>query len=374
MIEKEEREAVLRVIKKGELSGYQGNWSNNFYGGEEVKQLEKEWQEYFKVKHAIVCNSATSGLWLACAAIGLGHVPDYFDTLKHYEVDEVIVTPYSMTCSASIPLQFGAKPVFADIEDKYYCLDSESVKRTISNKTRAIIVVDLFGQPYDADVINKIAEEKGREYGHKIYVIEDAAQAIGATYKGQFAGTLGDIGVFSLNRHKHIQCGEGGVAVTNNDELAFKLRLLMNHAEAVMNSMLCESIHDVFSNVKAFSDAMKLVGMNLRMTELQACIAREQLKKLESILKKVREDSKYFPVDIRPNCEHAFYRYAMTDKTIMTHYSTEKIEDKFNFKAHYIKPLFKMPLFQQLGYPQDLCPVCEEVDKNIILAWHKQVL
>ena len=109
MIGKEEREAVLRVMDRGILSKYKGNWSEDFYGGEEIKALEKEWAKYFGVKNAIAVNSATSGLWAACNAIGLG-----------YEEDEVIVTPYSMTCSASIPLLFGAKPVFADIEEDYY--------------------------------------------------------------------------------------------------------------------------------------------------------------------------------------------------------------------------------------------------------------
>ena len=204
MIGQEEKDAVLRVLDSGILSGFQGNWSDAFYGGPEIKALETEWAAYFGVKHAITCNSATSGLWLACAAISLG------------AGDECIVSPYSMTCSASIPLHFGAKPVFADIEKSYYCLDPASVEAAITERTKAIIVVDIFGQPYAADEINAIAEKYSKKYGHKIHVIEDAAQAIGAKYKGKHAGTLGDIGVFSLNFHKHISCGEGGVVVTDN--------------------------------------------------------------------------------------------------------------------------------------------------------------
>lgn len=376
MIGQEEREAVLRVLDRGILSGYQGNWSDAFYGGQEVRELEKEWAEHFNVKHAIATNSATSGLWLACAAIGLQKdfnnitkqcsvgekfegpfSPPYY--VSEYLPDEVIVTPYSMTCSASIPLHFGAKPVFADIEPGYYCLDPNDVEAKITPNTKAIIVVDLFGQPYDADAINAIAKK------HGLYVIEDAAQAIGAKHKDKYAGTLGDIGVFSLNRHKHIQCGEGGVVVTDNDALAFKLRLLMNHAEAVMNDMVRKEPLPADAGWKN----LDLVGMNLRMTELQAAIAREQLKKLDGILEVVRENAKYFPVKVRPECESSFYRYAWIDQGLK-YWDNPNV----NYKLHYITPLYKMPLFRSLGYPQDLCPVCEEVEENIVLAWLKEVV
>ena len=391
MIGKEEREAVLRVMDRGILSKYKGNWSEDFWGGEEIKALEKEWAKYFGVKHAIAVNSATSGLWAACNAIGLqqnfnkinedvlynAEIPfDYAEGC--YYPDEVIVTPYSMTCSASIPLLFGAKPVFADIEEDYYCLDPKSVEERITEYTKAIIVVDLFGQPYDADAINEIAERKGEEYGHKIYVIEDAAQAPGAKYKGKFAGTLGDIGVFSLNVHKPIQCGEGGIIVTNDDELAIKLRLSINHAEAVTNDM-------ARNRINCDEEYNTLVGMNLRMTELSAAIAREQLKKLDGIVKQLQEDSKYFNVKIRSECEHAFYRYAykhietnnITNLGLLKACANLGIEpniNTFNFKQHYITPLYQMPLFESLGYEQDLCPACEEVNENIMLAWHKEVL
>ena len=380
MIGPEEKAAVLRVMENGELSGYQGNWSDSFYGGPEVQALEKEWAEYFGAKHAIACNSATSGLWMALAAIGLqldlnnsygkSFLNNVYDNMEFcgitgefegYHPPEVIVTPYSMTCSASVPLLFGAKPVFADIEKDYYCLDPKAVEAAITPHTKAIIVVDLFGQPYAADEINAIAKK------HGIYVIEDAAQAIGAKYKGKFAGTLGDIGVFSLNRHKHIQCGEGGVVVTDNDKLARKLRLLMNHAEAVVNDLERQSLLEL--EIYDIGSISCMVGMNLRMTELSAAVSREQLKKLPGILKQVRIDANCFPVLTRPGCEHAFYRYAMSKEEII--YISDNY---FNWKKHYITPIYKMPLFKALGYPEGLCPVCEEVEENIVLAWQKEPL
>jgi len=345
MIGKEEARAIQRVMRRGELSAYQGNGSSNFFGGPEIRALEKEWSEYFNVQYAIACNSATSGLWMSCAAIGLK------------PGDEVIVSPYSMACSASMPLNFGAKPVFADIERDYYCLDPNAVEKAITARTKAIIVVDLFGQPYAADEINKIAIE------HDLMVIEDTSQAIGARYKGTYAGTLGDIGVFSLNRHKHIHCGEGGVVVTDDYELSMKLRLAMNHAEAVVNDVCENKIEE-----NSFHRAM--VGMNMRMTEMQAAIAREQLKKLNKILIDARSCAKYFPINIRPGCDHAFYRYAYLGEEINVvpnAFSSASIVPVS--KRHYVTPLFKLPLFKNLGYDQDQCPVCQKVEEVIVLAW-----
>ena len=349
----EERNAALRVIDSGVLSGYQGNYSDQFFGGPEVRTLEQEWQDYFNVKHAIFVNSATSGLWAACAVLGLN--PD----------DEIIVSPYSMSCSASMPLQFGCKPIFVDIEPSYYCIDPNKLESAITDRTRAIIAVDLFGLPCDFDEINKIAKK------HNLIVIEDAAQAIGAIYKGRYAGTLSDIGVFSLNRHKIINCGEGGVITTNNDELAFKLRLVCNHSESVVNDMQRRGIDDY----KKYANIWP--GMNLRGTELSAAIAREQLKKLDGILGVVREHAKYFPVKVRLECESAFYRYAWKDQDgndlsrYLREHSLVLPGNRFNFKNHYIKPLYQMPLFQSLGYPDNLCPVCEDIEENIVLAWLK---
>ncbi|MDD5703770.1 MAG: DegT/DnrJ/EryC1/StrS family aminotransferase, partial [Dehalococcoidales bacterium] len=294
-IGKEERDAAMRVFDRGILSGYRGCWDESFYGGEEVRALEGEWAAYFGVKHAIVCNSATSGLYLACAAIGLQNPLPYhkiYNCIDDRYIPEIICSPWSMTCSASIPLHFGAKPVFSDIEEDYFCLDPKAVEAKITHATKAIIVVDLFGCPYAADEINAIAKK------HGIYVIEDAAQAVGATYKGKYAGTLGDIGVFSLNVNKHISCGEGGVVVTNDDELAMRLRLAMNHAEAVTNGM---QENEIVAGTWA-TDYYDMVGLNLRMTELQAAVTREQLKKLAGILEVVRDQAKYFDVKVRPGC------------------------------------------------------------------------
>lgn len=326
---------IEKIIKSGKLSGYRAN-SRYLYGGEQAKLLESEWSSYFGAKHAICCNSATSGLWAS-----LGCYLDINANLKSSR-PEVIVTPYSMTCSASLPLLFGAKPVFADIEEDFYCLDPRDIERKITKNTVGIVVVDLFGMPYDADKINEIAR------ANNLFVIEDAAQAIGSTYKGKYAGTLGDIGVYSLNQHKHLSCGEGGVIVTDNDELAMRLRLLINHAEAVNNEL----------NRYEFTS---MVGMNLRMTELTAIIARDQLKNIKKLIKPYVDGAKGLDIPVREKCTSTYYKYATMDPS-------KHDPEKFDMKQGYIKPLYKFPLFRTFGYRQNLCPVCDYIEQNIYIA------
>ena len=266
-MDENEINAVVKIMQEGRLSGYRANWGKEFWGGPAIQQLEEDWKKKFNVKHAIPCNSCTSGLQIACGAVGLT------------QGDEVIVSPYSMTCSATAPMIFGGVPVFADVEKDYYCIDPKSVEERITDKTKAIIAVSIFGQPYDP-IINEIAKK------HNLLVIEDAAQAIGSMYStdeywdgdeyliNQYAGTLGDIGVYSFNYGKHITCGEGGMIVTNDDELAMRCRLLMNHAEAVINSA-------ALLNAIPITPYENMVGFNMRMTELNAAIVSEQLKKFD---------------------------------------------------------------------------------------------
>lgn len=378
----EEVSAARRVIKSGILSRFLGVWHEDFYGGPEVRALEKEWAKYFKVKHAIAVNSATSAIYTAVGAIGTN------------PGDEIIVSPYTMSASAVAPLIYGAIPVFADIEEDYFCLSPESVESRITKRTKAIIVVDIFGLPYDREKINKIAKK------HKLFVIEDNAQGPGAKYKGRYSGTLGDIGIFSLNYHKNIHSGEGGIIVTNNDKLAERARLIRNHAESVVEA-------------KGVKDLTNMVGFNFRMTEVEAAIAREQLKKLAGLQKKRAANIKYVtkglskipclePAKIRPGCTHAFYvhpiKYRESEVGIHRDKFVEAVKaeltpitlretEGIKVGAGYVKPIYLLPVFQKKiafgdkGYPwknniykdsvnykKGLCPVTERMHYNELIT------
>ncbi len=224
-------------MDSGNLSQFLGTWSKDFYGGPAVRAaMEEAWAAYFKVKHAISVNSATSGLYAALGALDLK------------PGDEVIVTPHTMSATASGILLYGAVPVFADIDPNTYRLSPEDVKSKLTPRTKAIMVVDLFGHPAEFNALKDIVKARN------IKLIEDAAQAPGALYKGSWAGTQGDMGVFSLNYHKTIHCGEGGVIVTNDDDLANRLCLIRNHGEVVVKS-------------KGDAGLNRLIGFNYRRSE-----------------------------------------------------------------------------------------------------------
>lgn len=378
VIGEEEERAAVGVIRTGVLSKYLGCWEDDFYGGPQVRALEEEWAAYFGVKHAIAVNSATSALYCAAGAIGL------------QPGDEVIVSPYTMSASATAPLIYNAIPVFADIEEKYFCLDATSIEARITDKTKAIIVVNIFGQPYDVKKINEIAKK------HHLYIIEDNAQGPGAMYGEKFTGTMGDIGVFSLNYHKHIHCGEGGIAVTNDDELAERLRLIRNHAEAVVDD-------------KGYTNLNNMIGFNLRMTEIEAAISREQLKKLEYLVNQrienvnyLREKFENIPClevpPVRENCKHVYYMFPMIYKSENMPVSREKYVEAVcaelmptklregegvKVEYGYVKPLYLQSIYQNRiaygnnGYPfsnstvkydKGICPVCEKLHFETLMT------
>lgn len=190
-IGEEEVRAAKEVIESGVLSQYLGVWHEDFYGGPKVKEFERQCAEYFGVKHAVTVNSWTSGLVAAVGAIGVE------------PGDEVIVTPWTMSASATAILHWNAIPVFADIDPETFNLDPKSVEANITPYTKAIMAVDIFGQSADMDALMAIAAK------HGLKVISDTAQAPGALYKGKYAGTLAHVGGYSLNYHKHIHTGEG---------------------------------------------------------------------------------------------------------------------------------------------------------------------
>ncbi len=241
--------AVTDVMKTGVLSAYIGAPGAGFMGGPRVRALEAEAARYFGVKHAIAVNSWTSGLIAAVGAIGIE------------PGDEIITTPWTMAATATAILHFAGIPVFADIDPDTFNIDPESVRRLITPRTRAIMAVDIFGQSADMSALNAIAKD------HGLKIISDTAQAPGAKVGDAYAGTLADIGGYSLNYHKHIHCGEGGILVTNDDRLAERMCLIRNHAEAVVRTDDSQALGN-------------MLGFNFRMGEIEAAIAVGQIGKL----------------------------------------------------------------------------------------------
>jgi perosamine synthetase len=367
----DEKTAVMEVLDSGVLSDFLGTWSPQFYGGPRVQKLEREWERYFSVAHAVTVNSATAGLYAAvgAAAVGPG--------------DEVIVSPITMTASASAALVYGAIPVFADIDPETFCITAETVERCITPHTRAIIAVDILGHPVEMDPLTALAKR------HSITVIEDAAQAPAATYNGRRAGTLADIGVFSLNYHKTIHTGEGGVVVTDDDRLAERVQLIRNHGEMVVGD-------------KGVTDLVNMVGYNYRMTEIEAAIGSEQLRKLEELVVPRIEAADYLsehlskipgiqtPV-VRPGIRHDYYLYAIRyDESKVglprRRFVEALVAEGIPMVEGYTAPLYYAPLYQQriafgrhgfpftyegykgsVSYERGICPVAERM-------WEKELM
>ena len=340
----EELEAVQRVLSRGVLSDYEGTDNDQFLGGPEVRALEEEWAIEYEVPYAIAVNSATSGLMAAVGATGVG------------PGDEVIVSPFTMSASVAAVLMYNTVPVFADVELDTFNLDPESVEATITPRTKAILVTHIFGHPADMNSLLAIAEK------HSLTLIEDSAQSPRASYFGQRTGSIGDLGVYSLNCNKHIQTGEGGIVVCRDPELAKRVRLIRNHAEAVIASGM---------EVKSL---VNMLGMNLRMTELEAALARCQLPKLESLVGErhnlvrhldaiVQSINGISPPIVKSGCTHDYYRYAISLDTANLDVNALQVVDALNaegmdFYVSYMKPLYLQPIFQkQIMFGDRGCPV-----------------
>lgn len=376
-IGKEEKTAVLRVLESGNLSQFLGAWHKDFFGGPAIRSFEERWCEAFGCKYSVSVNSNTSGLITAIGACGI------------QPGDEVIVSPYTMSASALAPIFYGGVPVFADIDEKNFGLSPESVASKITTRTKAILVVHIFGNPAKMDDIMALAAH------HNLKVIEDCAQAPFAEYKGRKVGTIGHIGVFSMNYHKHIHTGEGGVITTNDAVLAERCQLIRNHGEVV-------------AEAKGVTDYTNAYGQNYRLTEIQAAIGIEQLKKLPRLVEQRLENANYLknklgsipgltPPALEDRCRHVYYLQAFKyshdvlgaprDRFIAAIKaeipSAALREDTPLIAGGYVKPLYLQPLYQkriagcsfncpkyegQVKYEKGLCPVTERMHFEELFA------
>lgn len=253
IIEEQEIEKVLEVLKSGNISTFIASPGENFLGGKNIRKFEEDFSNKIDTKYGIAFNSASSALHAAVVATGVK------------PGEEVIVPPTTFTSTATCALMHNAIPVFCDIKRDTYCLDPNKLAEIASPLTRAIIPVHLFGHACDMDEIMKFAHE------HDLMVIEDCAQAPGATYKNKNLGTMGNCGVFSFQESKNIMTGEGGMLVTDDEDIANIARMVRNHGEVLT------------SELKSRTYRSEFLGWGYRMTELEAALGIAQVAKLDNL-------------------------------------------------------------------------------------------
>jgi len=318
--------------------------SNGFILGGEVAALEKELAEYCGVKHAVGCASGSDAILLALMAYDIG------------PGDEVITTPYSFFATVSSITRLGATPVFVDIEADTYNIDPTRVEAAITERTRAIEPVHLYGQCANMREIKAVAEK------HKIPVIEDAAQAIGAEESGTRAGAIGAIGAFSFYPSKNLGgMGDGGFLTTNDDALAAKLIALRNHG----------------AEVKYFH---KWVGLNSRLDGFQGAVLRVKLPHLEGWTEARRENAARYrrlftdaglteqiglPVE-RENCRHIYNQYVIRLPNRRDELRAYLTERNVGTDIYYPVPLHLQECFAYLGYKQGDLPEAERAAKETL--------
>ena len=315
--------------------------SGGFILGEDVGLFEKEFAEYCGVKYGIGANSGTDALFLACLASGIG------------KGDEVITPAYTYIATSLGISMAGAKPVFVDTEEKTYCIDVTKIEKAITKKTRAILLVHLYGHPADMDPIMQIAKK------HKLKVIEDCAQAHGALYKDKKAGSFGDAACFSFYPTKNLGAfGDGGMVVTNSEEIRDKIILL----------------HD-YGRKGRYENIIK--GYNSRLDTLQAAVLRVKLKHLDewngkriknaALYTKLFKESK---LDIILPSEadyarHIYHQYAIRVKNRKE--AMEKLADKgVRTLIHYPIPVHLQECYKELKYKKGAFPVAEKCCEEIM--------
>jgi len=276
IIDRSTQKAVLQILQSGLLTQ-----------GQHVAQLEEGFCRLTQAKHAIAVSNGTTALHVALLALGIG------------PGDEVITTPFTFAATANSILMTGAQPVFVDVDPVTYNLDPEKVESAITSKTKALLVVDLYGQMADYTKLNKLAKK------HKLLVIEDAAQSIGATHHGQPSGNIADATCFSLYATKNIMCGEGGMITTSNQKTADLCRSLRHHGQKSGRTYEYERL-----------------GYNFRLTDLHAVIGEHELAKIGTYNKRRNANAKMWnklltgftgiiTPSVAPNNTHVFHQYTI---------------------------------------------------------------
>ena len=321
------KEAIDRVLTSG--------W---FILGQELTRFEEEFAHYIGTRYAIGVNSGSDALLLALKALDIG------------PGDEVLTVSHTYISTVDSIVRNGAMPVFVDIDPETFCIDPAQIEDKITDKTKAILPVHLYGQPADMTPIMDIAEK------HNLFVIEDACQAHGAKYKGTPVGSIGDLACFSFYPAKNLGAyGDGGIAVTDDSELAEKLRMLRNYGQP-------EKHKHVF------------VGVNSRLDEMQSAILRVKLKYLDQWNQSRRQVATWYDQSLSGSClvtpvereyaEHVYHVYAVQCKNRSAVQQSLAQRD-IHTQIHYPVPVHKQPAYRDLGFDIDL-PTTERACREIL--------
>jgi perosamine synthetase len=325
----DEREAVLRVLDSGRLAQ-----------GEEVAAFEREFAAWCGTGHAVAVNSGTAALHLLLLAHGVG------------PGDEVLTSPFTFIASANAALFVGARPVFADVEPDTLCLDPDRVEAAMTPRTRAIVAVDLYGQPADIDRLRALADSRG------VVLIEDACQAHGARLGERKAGALGVPASFSFYPTKNMTTGEGGMVTTASPEIAAEVKRLRQHGASKRYE------HDV-------------LGYNYRLTDIAAAVGRAQLRKLDSLNAARRRNAQALtrglartpgvttPVE-RRGVTHAYHQYTLRIARDREGVRRRLSEMGVDTAVHYPIPVHRQPLYARLGYAGQSFPVAEQAAREVL--------
>jgi dTDP-4-amino-4,6-dideoxygalactose transaminase len=367
ILDEDDKRAVIEVLESGNLSTFCAEPGEQFLGGMKIRQFERNFAEYHGVKYAVVFNSATAALHATVVGCGVK------------AGEEVIVPPYTFTSTATCALMHNAIPVFVDIKPDIFCLDPALIEKAITPRTRTIIVVHLFGHPADMDEIMAVAKK------HNLKVIEDCAQAPGATYQGRMVGTIGDCGVFSFTESKNIMTGEGGMLITNDEEIAHTAQMIRNHGEVIVESQEKRTYRP------------EIIGWNYRMTEMEAALGIEQLKKLDRYNNHRIRQAEYLAENLAgigglttpvvyPWVKHAYYLFALKyDQDVIgiprNLFAEALVAEGIPLEVGYVRPIYLNPIYhenkpfiynyfgQEISYNKGICPVTERLhEKEMMLT------
>jgi len=327
----EEIKAVRDVLQSGMLTQ-----------GEEVKKFEERFSAYIGVKNSIAVSNGTIALDLALKALDL------------HPGDEVISPAFTFIATSNSILYQGLKPVFSDVDPETFNIDPESLSERITPKTKAVVGVHLYGQPFDLKAVQQICDDKD------LKLIEDCAQAHGAEYEGKKVGSFG-AGCFSFYPTKNMTTGEGGMITTDDGALAARLRLLRNHGDA-----------GKYNHV--------ILGYNYRMMNIQAAIGLVQLARLEEFTCKRIGNAELLNRNIRikgltkpykaATVRHVYHQYVVKVEDDFPA-SREKLmsflqEKGIGSAVHYPRPIYEQPLYREMQRDWPRCPVAEDVSKRVL--------